>query len=103
MKLSYLKQIIDRITVLNKHEDPEVVVEITLPYSTIGANPCVEVKSANLGFDWNKGKFIFNPSERLTKHDEDFAKQFSDLQEKYGWLQYENRNLKSEIKKLKGK
>jgi hypothetical protein len=62
----------------------------------------VAVKNAMTGFDWESGKFIIRAVEELAYADRDFDAQFKELQTKYGWLDYENRNLKAEIKKLKG-
>jgi len=54
-----------------------------------------------MGFDWEAGKFIIMPEEDLTPGDRDFAKQMRDMQERAAWADYENRNLKAEIRKLK--
>ena len=101
MKLSKLTKLIDRHFEYNRHDDPEVVISIKLPYSTVGAMPTVGVKSAQNGFDWDSGKFILTPEEHVTPSDRDFAKQMKDMQERAGWADYENRNLKAEIRRLK--
>ena len=82
-------------------EDPEVVIQIKLPYSTMGGQPTVRVKSLQMGFDWDAGKFIITPEENLTPADRDFAEQMRKMQDDLGWARYENRGLKAEIKKLK--
>jgi hypothetical protein len=61
----------------------------------------VAVKSASNGFDWENGKFILRAEEELTPADLDFAKQMKDMQDKWGWVEYENRGLKAEIKRLR--
>jgi len=96
MKVSELKQILE-----HTRDDSEVMIAIKLPYSTVGAIPMVSVKSAMNGFDWENGKFILHPEEKLTNFDEDFAKKMKDMQDKWGWSEYENRGLKAEIKQLK--
>ncbi len=102
MKLSELHRIVNLYyDPENPHRDQDVMIATKLPYNTVGAIPMTPVKAASLGFDHESGKFIIHPEENLTPHDVDFAKKFKDLQEKYGWLNYENRNLKAEIKKLK--
>jgi hypothetical protein len=102
MKLSELKKYIDRhIEFMRSGEDPEVVIGIKLPYSTVGGSPFTKVKSAQMGFDWDQGKFFINPEEELTPSDRDFAKQMTEMQERAGWADYENRNLKAEIRRLK--
>jgi site-specific recombinase len=82
-------------------DSDEVTIAIALPYSTAGAIPMVSVKSAMSGFDWESGRFIIRPIESLTPEDRDFAKQFKELQKKAGWLDYENRGLKAQNKKLR--
>jgi hypothetical protein len=97
MKLSELHRIVNlhHRDELRLREDPEVVITIKLPYSTVGASPTVKVKSMHMGFDWDSGKFI--PSDR------DFAAKMREMQEKWGWAESENRRLKAEIRQLKKK
>jgi hypothetical protein len=102
MKFSELKRLVD-LYYRDDYEDPEVVIQIKLPYSTVGGQPTVKVKNIQMGFDWDQGKFIITPEEDLTPSDRDFAKQMKDMQERAGWADYENRNLKAEISKLKRK
>jgi len=80
----------------------EVAIAVKLPYATAGSIPMVAVKNATSGFDWESGKFIIRAVEELAYADRDFDAQFKELQTKYGWLDYENRNLKAEVKKLRG-
>ena len=103
MKFSELKRLVDLYHRDGHYEDPEVVVQIKLPYSTVGAMPTVKVKNAQMGFDWDQGKFIFTPEEELTPSDRDFAKQMKEMQERAGWAYHENRNLKAEIRRLQKK
>ena len=102
MKLSELKQLVDRHILMDR-DDPEVVVRIKMPYTTVGGMPTVKIKNAQMGFDWDSGKFIFSTEEDLTPSDRDFAKQMKDMQERAGWADYENRNLKAENRRLKNK
>jgi hypothetical protein len=82
-------------------EDPEVVIQIKLPYSTVGGQPTVKVKHISMGFDWDAGKFMIAPEENLTPADRDFGEEMKKMQEDLGWAKYENRGLKAEIKKLR--
>jgi hypothetical protein len=100
MKLSELKQFVD-LYYRPGHEDPEVVIQIKLPYSTVGGTPTSKIKNISMGFDWDKGKFILRPEESLCPEDRDFSKKMQEMQEKLGWSDYENRGLKAEIRKLK--
>jgi len=103
MKFSELKRIVELSHRDGHHEDPEVVVKIKLPYSTVGGLPTVKIKNIQMGFDWDSGKFIITPEEDLTPSDRDFAKQMKEMQDRAGWADYENRNLKAEINRLKKK
>lgn len=102
MKLRELKQLVDRAVETSRdYEDHEVVIAVKLPYTTVGAIPMVAVKSVNKGFDWENGKFIIRAEEELTPSDRDFAETMKKLQDKVGWIEYENSGLKAEIKRLK--
>lgn len=101
MKFSELKRLVDLYNRDGHYEDPEVVIEIKLPYNTVGAHPAVKVKTVQMGFDWDAGKFIFHPEEPLTPSDRDFAKQMKEMQERAAMADYENRGLKAEIRRLK--
>ena len=98
MKVSELKVILE-------HEDDnlDVMILINLPYATVGSRPMVGIESIHGGFDWEAGRLMIKPTEGLTPTDRDFAKQMKDMQDKLGWSDYENRNLKAEIKKLRAK
>lgn len=98
MNVNDLADCLRRFT--KKHEWG-VVIEVKKPFTTVGGTPFVEVKSVRAGFDWDKGKIFLVPETPLTNEDVDFAKKFKELQDKAGWLEYENRGLKAEIKKLK--
>lgn len=104
MKLSELKQLIDRYTTLQRlHDDPDVVVMIKLPYSTVVGVPTVKVKYAHMGIDWDSGKFLISTEEDLTPADRDFAKMMREMQDRAGWADSENRRLKAEVKQLQKK
>lgn len=103
MKLSELKQFVDRQLEFNGREDPEVVVRIKMPYTTVGASPTVKVKNVQMGFDWDAGKFMLYPEEELTPSDRDFAKQMTEMQTRAANADYENRNLKAELRRLQKK
>lgn len=101
MKFSELKRLVDLHHRPDHYEDPEVVIQIKLPYTTVGAHPSVPLKAAHNGFDWERGKFFLVPEEPLTPSDRDFAESMKKMQEKLGWAELENRNLKADIKRLK--
>lgn len=103
MKFSELKRIVDLHFRDGHYEDPEVVIQIKLPYNTVGGTPVVKVKNIYMGFDWDHGKFIIYPEEEITPSDRDFAKQMKEMQDRAGWADYENRNLKAEIRRLNKK
>ena len=101
MKFSELKRMVDLHHRDGHYEDPEVVIKIKLPYSTVGAMPTVKIKNAYKGIDWDSGKFIFYPEEDVTPSDRDFAKQMREMQERAAKADFENRDLKAEIRRLK--
>jgi hypothetical protein len=101
MKLSELHRLVNLYHREEHYDDPEVVIQIKLPYSTVGAQPRVPVKNVQMGFDWDQGKFFIVPEEVLTPSDRDFAKQMKEMQDRAGWAAHENRNLKSENRKLR--
>lgn len=101
MKFSELKRLVELHHRDGHYEDPEVVIQIKLPYSTVGSMPTVKIKNAQMGFDWDHGKFIFITEEPLTPSDRDFAAQMKEMQERAGWADHENRNLKAELRRLK--
>lgn len=103
MKFSELKRLVDLYYRPDHYEDPEVVIQIKLPYTTVGGMPTVKIKNVQMGFDWDMGKFIITPEEELTPSDRDFAKQMKEMQDRAGWADYENRNLKADIRQLKKK
>ena len=104
MKLSELHRVVNLTYDPNRpHRDQEVMVVVKLPYATVGSHPMRAVKSAGSGFDWENGKFMIWPEESLQPVDKAFADQFAELQKKYGWLDYENRNLKAEVARLRKK
>ena len=96
MKVSELKHMLDFA-----QEEDELVIAVNLPYVTVGRQPVITVESASSGFDWDRGKFILSPKENLTPSDRDFEAKMKKMQEELGWLNYENKNLKAEIRKLK--
>ena len=101
MKLSELHKLVTYRYDPNHSQDQEVVIKVKLPYSTVGGQPTVPVKSIHAGFDWDAGKFIIYPEEELTPSDRDFAEKMRKMQDDLGWAMSENRGLKAEIKKLK--
>lgn len=100
MNLLELKAIVDR-SIDNGNDDSTVMIAVKLPYTTVGSIPMVPVKLAWNGFDWEHGKFVLTPEENLTPSDRDFAEQMKKMQDRVGWAEYENRNLKTEIRRLK--
>ena len=48
-----------------KPEDIDVVITTELPYATFGQRPCVGVRNAVMGFDWEAGQFRITPNEKL--------------------------------------
>lgn len=85
----------------DRYADIKVEIVVKKPFDAIGGTPSVPVKNMYMGFDWDHGKFLIYPEENLMEYDVDFGEKFHELQKKNGDLQYENRSLKSEVKRLK--
>lgn len=96
MKVSDLKRVLER-----SNDDDNVMIAIKLPYVTVGAIPMTSAKLAYNGFDWEKGNLVITPEELLTPTDRDFDSQMREMQRVTDLLDYENRGLKAEIKRLK--
>lgn len=85
------------------NSDLDLVIPITLPYTTCGSSPCVNISYINVGFDWNHGKMFLEPEFPLCRFDDDLMGKVIKLNDSNSRLEYENRNLKNDIKKLKQK
>lgn len=90
------------LTIPRLDEELELVLKVKQS-NTVGPIPFVKIKNFSIGFDWDIGKILICPEEDICKSSFETAETISNLQEKLGWLEYENYNLKLEIKKLKGK
>ena len=95
MKVSDLLKALERA-----NPDDEVRIRIKSP-GTVGHAPTVDVKSASSGFDWDRGSFLIFPVDDLSKDAVELLEQIKALQDKFGWSEYENRNLKADIKRLR--
>jgi hypothetical protein len=105
MKLSELKEIID-VHMASEYtpKDVKVVVRVVRPHS-IGALPTVDIQHANMGFDWDHGKFILTAESDLREINRDEIKQLrkkiDELGEEYthlARLKAENHSLKEKLK-----
>lgn len=66
MTLNELKSAIDTALKIEKNPDNvDVVITTQLPYMTLGQRPCMDVRYAGLGFDWEQGQFRIEPKEKL--------------------------------------
>lgn len=104
MKLTELKNIVDRVLENNAQYGGGREIEAVIVVQTarsIGGTPCVGVKSAPAGFDWDNGKLLIHPEKDLRVIEADELAALRKASEKSGWAEYENRGLKAEIKRLK--
>lgn len=54
------------IEILQRHDpELEVVINVTLPHSTMGASPCSKISSAYRGIDWESGTIRVHPQGNL--------------------------------------
>lgn len=100
MNIFELKEKIDRIILTsNNASRMRVVIPIKTPGS-VGGTPCVDIKSAITGFDWDDGKLMLYPVEDLSKTDHDYLAKIRKQADEIGWSVYEFNNLKRENKRL---
>lgn len=78
-----------------------VSILIQKPFTTIGGTPVAEIKSVSVGFDWDKGKVMIVPENKLWEVDPENSVIMKTLNDKLGWCEYEKSGLKTQIKKLK--
>ena len=105
MTLLELYNILERQIILCEESkyDPNTI-KVKVPITTItsiGGTPCVDVNRANIGFDWDNGKFMIYPDKSLSLTDNDQLEKMRKEAEQIGWNGYNIRNLKAEIKKLR--
>lgn len=86
------------------HEPPEdIIVGIVIKPGGVGGTSVVGIKSIQAGFDWDNGKLMIYPEKDLRVIESDELLAMRKAIEKEEWAQYENRGLKSDIKKLNAK
>lgn len=100
MKLDNFRAALSQI--LPSHIDQEIVIPIQRA-GTIGGQNYVKITSVQVGFDWDSGKIFINPEKKLRIIEDDELRELREEVEKIGWTEYENRNLKREITKLRTK
>lgn len=98
MKTGELKKLLDL-----SDDYLDVVVKITYPNTTLGGTPASPIKHAYFGFDWDNGKFILIPQKDLTPTEQEFVERYKNMEQNVSRYYMENRDLRSEIKRLKAK
>lgn len=58
------KEILDR---LSEQELESLRIMVHIKENTLGPTPAVDIESASIGFDWNKGRLILEPVVDLKK------------------------------------
>lgn len=81
-------------------EDVKVVIA-THKVGLIGGTPNTNIKSINLGFDWDAGKLTIYPEQTLLEIDRDEIKTLKDNYEELGRNKYMMYKLVKENKRLK--
>lgn len=107
MNLKQLYDIIERDIIMceQTNRNPESI-RVCIPIQKVGAiagTPCMDVKWANKGFDWDDNKFMIYPAEDLSLTDPNDFDKLADMRSKLDWKESEIYNLKSDIKKLEKK
>jgi HAMP domain-containing protein len=109
MNIFELKEKLDRI-ILTSNEASRLRVVIPIKTTgSVGGTPCVDIKSAIAGFDWDDGKLMLYPVEDLSRTDHDYLAKIRKQADEIGWsvskfqsLKRENKRLLEELKQLKG-
>lgn len=81
-------------------EDVQVVID-SHKVGMIGGTPTTNIKSINLGFDWDKGKLIISPENILREIDRDEIKMLRDKYEELSWKKSKIDRIVKENKRLK--
>ena len=79
-------------------------VKVCIPIQTVnacGGTPCIDIKSAHKGFDWDDTKFMLYPETDLSLTDHDHLAKMRKEAEDMGLTAFEVGNLKREVKHLK--
>lgn len=108
MNLQILKKTIDWASDSLQYHSNQTAQDIQVGIvvktaGSAGATPTVNIKSISLGFDWDNGKLLVFPEKDLRLIEADELAALRKENTKQGWAEYENRNLKAEVSKLKKK
>lgn len=104
MNLQELYNIIEQqiIQCEQRHQDP-AEIRVCIPYQAaraFGGTPCVDVKRANKGFDWDDNKFMLSPEKDLSlTNDHTLDAVRKEAKDMY-WTVFKVSNLQREVKKL---
>lgn len=101
MTLLELKQAVDRAVSLYTNADQVNVVVKVSRVGAVGATSAVSIKHANLGIDWDHGRFLIYPETDLREIDRDEIKSLRENYDELGWQLYQIQNIKRENAKLK--
>lgn len=102
MLVKTLIEYLNEYTSTNKRSiGASVKVAVTRPFSTMGGTPVVDVTNVSFGFDWDDGKLIVTPSEKLVRCLDVSIETVEDLTNRLVKLKSENAELKRKIKLLK--
>lgn len=106
MTLSQLKEIVDwhynnQLKNGYPHPTDTRVGIVVQTVGSIGGTPTVDIKSIYAGFDWDNGKLLIYPEKDLRTIEADELLALRKANEKEGWVEYENRGLKAEVKRLR--
>lgn len=102
MQILEFKKILDDIC---SRRDPERLegIRVCVPIETVGAvggTPTTNIKSVQLGFDWDNNKLMLYTEKKLMLEDPDTLGRLRKECQEMGWTAYENGNLKRENKRL---
>lgn len=106
MTLEEFKQIVDFYS--KQVDSSEITVKIPVyKLGVFGHRPCVDLKSAVLGFDWEAKSFLLISNVELREIDCDEIKALREKYQELSWSKYkinkivcENKQLKEQLQKV---
>lgn len=93
MKIRELIEALERVA--ERNPDDNAVIELSDP--SIGAAASNDIKSLNVGFDWDRGKVFLVPEKELYRSSD--QETIQKLRKSLGGALWEHHNLRDQLKK----
>jgi hypothetical protein len=69
--------------------DAEVVIPATYTYYTVGSSPCAQIRGAQKGFDWDRGKVFIRPTTNLVQLNSYQYNEFRKCLSEHDWIRHD--------------